>query len=251
LSGGISGGGALVKTGAGTLTLSGPDSYSGLTTISNGTFIISTAHAENGDVMVNDTMTFGVTNILASGTSALVGNLALGNAAGPTTLRFADVADPTTPVLDASSGNVVLNGNCTIKIADAVNLTAPNEYPLLKYSNIVTNSGTGFSLALPPGVTASLTNDNSAIALVVTHVSALPSAISSIVVSGNNLVINATGGTPGASVNILTTTNLALPLIQWTTNSTTSFDGSGNLVNYTITGAVNSGLPQQFYRLQQ
>jgi len=38
---------------------------------------------------------------------------------------------------------------------------------------------------------------------------------------------------------------------QWTTNSTPSFDSNGNLVNYTVPGAVNSGVPQQFYKLQQ
>ena len=64
-------------------------------------------------------------------------------------------------------------------------------------------------------------------------------------------VLNATGGSPGAPVNILTSTNLSLPLAQWTTNSSTTFDGSGNIVNYTITGAVSSGKPQQFYRLEQ
>jgi hypothetical protein len=63
-------------------------------------------------------------------------------------------------------------------------------------------------------------------------------------------VINATGGTPGATVNVLTSTNLTLPLAQWTTNSSTTFDGNGNLVNYNITGGVNSA-PHQYFRLQQ
>jgi len=50
---------------------------------------------------------------------------------------------------------------------------------------------------------------------------------------------------------VLTSTNLTLPLSQWTTNSTTTYDGNGNLVNYAIPGAVSPGQPQQFYRLQQ
>ena len=255
LSGALSGN-TLNKTGSGTLTLSGANSYSGLTTVSNGTLFISTAHAGYGDVMVNDGTTFGVANVLSSSTSAEIANLTLGNSSGPTTLVFTNIADPSTPVLDASSGTVTLNGNCAIKIADKVNLTAPKEYPLLKYSStIVTNSGAGFSLSLPlpPGVSAKLTNDTSipAIALLVTGIAVTPPSFSSIVVSGHDLVFNATGGTPLATVYVLTSTNLVLPMAQWTTNSTTSFDSGGNLVNYTITGAVSSGQPKQFYRLKQ
>ena len=52
-------------------------------------------------------------------------------------------------------------------------------------------------------------------------------------------------------MNVLTTTNLTLPLAQWTTNSTPSFDGNGNLINYTIPGALSPAVPRQFYMLQQ
>jgi hypothetical protein len=158
------------------------------------------------------------------------------------------------------AGFVYLNGNCTIKITDAVNLAAHNEYPLLQIGGLlVTNSGAGFNLLLPGGVTATLTNDPSIIpgystlALLVTSIIpySAPLSISSIIVSGSDLVLNATGGIPGATVNVLSTTNLALPLIQWTTNSTASFDGNGNLINYTIPGVLSSGLPAQFYLLQQ
>jgi hypothetical protein len=123
---------------------------------------------------------------------------------------------------------------------------------------VVTNSGAGFHLSLPGGVSGTLTNDSGIIpgyttlALVVTSVVPYtpPSTINGIVVSGGSLVINATGGTPGATVNVLTSTNLTLPVAQWTTNSSTSFDANGNLVNYHITGGVSSA-PHQYFRLQQ
>jgi autotransporter-associated beta strand protein len=74
-------------------------------------------------------------------------------------------------------------------------------------------------------------------------------SFSSIKTSGNNIVLSATGGTPGGPVSVLTTTNLLLPLSQWSTLTTGSFDSNGNYTN-TVTGAVTSGLRQQFYLLQ-
>jgi len=41
-----------------------------------------------------------------------------------------------------------------------------------------------------------------------------------------------------------------LPLAQWTTVTTGNFDGNGNF-NYTVSGTLTSGQPQQFFLLQQ
>jgi len=68
------------------------------------------------------------------------------------------------------------------------------------------------------------------------------------VVSGNNLVLSATGGTPGHSVSVLATSDLTLPKASWSTVATGTFDGNGDF-SYTVTGALNSGQPAQFYIL--
>jgi hypothetical protein len=97
-----------------------------------------------------------------------------------------------------------------------------------------------------------LTNDTSipALALIVTSISAVPPSFSSVVTSGHDLVLNASGGTPGGPVNVLSSTNLALrPLSSWTTVTAGNFDNSGDFT-FTVPGALNSGLPQQFYILQ-
>ena len=52
--------------------------------------------------------------------------------------------------------------------------------------------------------------------------------VASTTVSAGNLVLAGTGGTAGAGFAWLTTTNLATPLSEWTTNTTGTFDSSGN-----------------------
>lgn len=55
--------------------------------------------------------------------------------------------------------------------------------------------------------------------------------------AGGNLIMVGAGGTPGVGYTLLSTTNLALPLSQWTTNTTGTFDGSGsfsNAIPYTV-----------------
>jgi len=254
----LKGGGdaGVVKQGAGTLVLSGANTYTGPTTVSNGTLLISGALNNSAESFtVNDGKAFGA--YFDGSDTPQIGTLTLGQSSGAA-LVFSNLSSTTAASIHADYIN--LNGHCTIKLTDTLNMTAGNEYPLIEIGGgIITNSGNGFGLSLPIGVTATLTNDASIIpgfttlALNVTSIVPYtpPSSISSIAVSGNNLVINATGGTPGATVYVLSSTNLTLPLANWITNSTTSFDGNGDLVNYTLTGAISSTVPQQFYLLKQ
>jgi len=69
------------------------------------------------------------------------------------------------------------------------------------------------------------------------------------VVSGHDLILKASGGNPGDPVTVLSSTNLTLPLAQWTAVTQGNYDGNGSF-SYTVTGALSSGLPHQFYILQ-
>jgi Alpha galactosidase C-terminal beta sandwich domain len=71
--------------------------------------------------------------------------------------------------------------------------------------------------------------------------------IRSMVVSGGNLIFNGTGGTTNGSYYVLTSTNLAAPLPNWTPVATNAFDGSGN---FSVTNAVNSNSTQQYYLIK-
>jgi hypothetical protein len=63
-----------------------------------------------------------------------------------------------------------------------------------------------------------------------------------------DFTMNASNGIPGAPYAILATTNLALPLTQWTTIETNSFDSNGGFM---VTKALNPAIPFTFYIVQE
>ena len=92
--------------------------------------------------------------------------------------------------------------------------------------------GTVFSLSLPVGSFAP----------------AQP-GIASVGLSGANLVLNCTDGQSGGTYYVLMSTNLALPLSQWTPVATNVLSTSGNF-NITVTKTVTRTVPIRFYILQ-
>ncbi len=62
------------------------------------------------------------------------------------------------------------------------------------------------------------------------------------------MLFGGTNGLPGGTYKILSSTNLAMPLANWTQVGAGSFDGSGN---FNITNAINNNETQQFYLLRQ
>ncbi len=70
----------------------------------------------------------------------------------------------------------------------------------------------------------------------------------SVVRSGSGLIFSGTGGVTNGTYVLLSSTNLATPLINWVPVSTNPFDGSGDFL---LTNPINPGRPQEFYRLQQ
>jgi hypothetical protein len=70
--------------------------------------------------------------------------------------------------------------------------------------------------------------------------------ITSSTVSGGNLILAGSGGTAGAGFAWLTATNLATPLAEWTTNTTGTFDGSGN---FSSSISIDRSEPDRFFLL--
>jgi len=74
---------------------------------------------------------------------------------------------------------------------------------------------------------------------------ALPK-ISAVAKTASGLVFSGSNGPANGTYYVLTATNIALPLASWTRASTNFFDANGN---FTITNAINAGVPDQFYQL--
>jgi hypothetical protein len=75
-----------------------------------------------------------------------------------------------------------------------------------------------------------------------------PSITQTIARNGNQVIINATGGLAGATCRILTATNVALPLVQWTPIATNQFSGGGG---FSYTNVNQPNLPAQYFRVFQ
>jgi len=71
--------------------------------------------------------------------------------------------------------------------------------------------------------------------------------ISGVVKSGTNLVFDVSEGSPGGAYTLLTTTNVALPLSAWATNSTGSFDALGGI---TIIRGINPDETQRYFSVR-
>jgi autotransporter-associated beta strand protein len=176
LSGSITGSPAMVltKSGTGTWTLSGTNTYTGATTVNAGKLVLSSAQPTTSAITVNANATLGVT---VSATNSL----------SPTTLTFGtsttlEISGLTSTTLaPIQAGAIVRNGTTTVRILGGA-FVAGQSYPLIQYT---TASGAGSLVlgTLPAGMSATLnTNGNG----VVLNVSAVGASIASIWVGGVN-----------------------------------------------------------------
>jgi autotransporter-associated beta strand protein len=142
--------GGLVKTGAGTLALSGANTYSGPTAVSAGRLTTTTSSAGGGAYSVADGATLRV--IANPGETLAASSLTLGSG-GDATLELGSVSSTTVPVVTVS-GSVTAGGAATLAVL-AGNFVAGNSYPLIKYGAL---AGAG-AFALGPlqrGLTGAL-----------------------------------------------------------------------------------------------
>ncbi|HEY4416698.1 MAG TPA: hypothetical protein VGO57_13490, partial [Verrucomicrobiae bacterium] len=75
----------------------------------------------------------------------------------------------------------------------------------------------------------------------------VPPILNSPIISGGNLILTGTGGTPNTGYTWLTTTNLATPLANWTVSVPGTFDSNGAFSNAI---PVNTVQPASFFRLR-
>jgi len=179
----LTAGGALTKSGPGSLTLTGTNTYTGATTVSNGTLVVSAAQSGGGSFTVKDGATLGVA--LSAGQPTLAASaLTLGSLNGATNSFALPNGNPVAPVINV--GTLTLNGVNGVAVA-GTGLTN-GQFSLIKYS---TKTGAGsFSatpVPLPGGLQGTIVNNtaNSSIDLLIASaLAANPTNITATVSSG-------------------------------------------------------------------
>jgi autotransporter-associated beta strand protein len=133
VSGPISGTGGITKMGAYPVTLSGVNTYSGSTTVANGTLVLSPVSQGGGAYTNLDGATLAVP--AQSGYSTLpMSELALGSASG-STMDLSGVVTLSSSVAPITATNLVLTGVNSILLSGASYATA-GQYPLIKYTTL-------------------------------------------------------------------------------------------------------------------
>jgi autotransporter-associated beta strand protein/T5SS/PEP-CTERM-associated repeat protein len=164
----LAGSGGIVKTGAGTLTLNGFNTYTGNHTVQAGKLVVSTDSTGIGNFTVANGAAMGLEQTFDS--TLTVANVTLGTS-GAAALDFDlgnSFGNPTVPALNVS-GTLTLNGPVTINIADG--LPELGSFPLITYATPKAGSGSFVLGDLPAGASAKLT-DNGA-GLVTLEITAL------------------------------------------------------------------------------
>lgn len=230
------GNGGLTKLGSGALYLNGGNSYAGPTLVNEGTL------GGSGSIAGSVTVAVGAT--LAPGTA--IGTLSIGNNLtlnGNTVMEVSKDEDVLANDLAAVSGLLTYGGTLNVVLIGTNSLAVNDTFDLFNWT---TRSGSFTTLNLPAGYTWDTTQLTVDGTIRVTAVLQEPT-INPPTVSAGNLILQGTGGTPLGSYSWLTSTNVAAPRAEWTTNLTDAFDGSGAFSNAI---PINTGEPARFFLLK-
>ena len=120
-------------------------------------------------------------------------------------------------------------------------------YTLFTYNPANTFNYSGLNLGSAPGGYnyALNTATPGQVKLIVTLPT--PPSFGGISVSGGNVILSGSGGTPGADYVVLGAANVTTPLANWARLVTNQFDSNGN---FAWTNPPMPGTPQQYYRLE-
>jgi rhamnogalacturonan endolyase len=236
---------AITKTGNGTWTITGANSYSGGTIVGSGT--------GSGAVSVSGGLLGGTGIISGSVTVSSGGTLAPGNSLGALTisnnLTLASGSVTLVRVQHSPLTNSAIKVSVTLTEGGTLTVTNSGAFAAgdsFKVFNAGIFSGTFGNFNLPP-LSAGLAWNTAALnqSGILSVVAVTSPVIGRVQVSNGNLVVSGAGGPDDMPYDIQVTTSLLSP--QWTSLTTNQFDASGNFV---FTNAVSPGSPQSYYRLQ-
>jgi autotransporter-associated beta strand protein len=252
-------GGAVVieKVGSGELTLSGNNTYAGGTTVAAGILSVDNTIGSgtgSGNLEIMDGATLCGTGIVGSATTMDdYSILAPGNPSG--TLTFSNnlsLQNTSILLFGLGTNSSQVNVNGSLFLAGSLVVTNSGGFGVGSYTLFTCSPSNGLSfgsLALnsaPPAFIYSI-NTNTLGAVILIAAPTTPPVIGSITSSGSNLVMAGTNGVPLGSYVVLGSTNLALPLSNWTPILTNQFDGYGR---FCVTNIAPTNNSQNFYILE-
>jgi hypothetical protein len=195
------------------------------------------------------------------GKTTITGNYAVSNSAATLAIDLGGTTQATafTNALNSydyvsASGTAALGGSLKVNLINnfSNSIAATNSFIILtagSLSGAFTNV-TGGRVPVANYSGGSFQVVTTATSVVLTNFSvpvSAPPILNGVILSGTNLIFSGTNGSFGANYLILTTTNLALPISNWSILSTNQF-GNGGAVNFT--NPLNPNSPQLFYRLR-
>lgn len=235
ISGVISGPGDLVKTGSTKLVLSGANTYTGTTTISNGVLDIATGgQLGSGAIINNSLLTVStsqdvtLTNVSGTGSITKGGTGQLTLAGTNTTTGTVTVGTGDLVVTGSFAGNLVVSGSSALTVSGSVG----GNVNLVSGADFALSGSVSGSTALTSGSTLTLAGSTSTGSVSIANGS-------SVVGTG---AIGATTLASGGTLSLLDGP-ITLTSLTWTTSSTAPVAGLyfdlNNLNTLTITGAFN------------
>jgi autotransporter-associated beta strand protein len=244
---------ALVFNGPGSLTLTAGNAFTGGATVNASTLIINnTTGSGTGSGVV--TISSGATLAGAGRIGGIVsvapgGILAPGNNSPGLLTLNSDLSLDDASVLQfqlgANSDQIFVGGDLTLggtlNVTDAGGF-GPGTYTLFNYVGALSVGTLTFGTT-PANYTYTI--DTSVLGQVNLIVS--QPQIKNISVTPSGLVMNGSGGNTSSTFYLLSSTNLALPLANWTHLLTNQFDTNGD---FTCTNSMDTNAPQNFYILQ-
>lgn len=223
-----------------------------LATGGSGALVSGSLNVTNGTVEGNIVAGGGNSIVNLNGGKLIVSNFVGSAAARLTSLNMLNGSLHLTVNGSAPAANVnvaaIAASGATITIDSVANVTGSTLIHLINYTGA--DPFAGLSLAsLPPGYTGNLVDNAGSVDLSINVGAAVPPGISTIQISGGQVIISGSNktGSSGGSYHLLTSTNLLVPLTNWVLVTTGNFDGSGNF-STTNNSATNN---QQFYILKE
>jgi autotransporter-associated beta strand protein len=244
---------ALTFAGPGSLTLAGNDTYSGGTIVNAGSLIVNNAAGNgtgSGPVSINPGATLGGNGTIGGQVSLAAGaTLVPGNSGAGTLTITNDLGLNNASILQFQLGTfsdqVSVTGDLTLGGTLNISATAgfgPGTYTLFNYGGALSVGSLTIG-TVPAGYTYKVdTSNQGAVNLIVSS-----PQFGGISANAGGVVLSGSGGAANGTYYLLASTNVALPLANWTRVATNQFDASGNFL---FTNSFGTNTSQNFYRLQ-